>query len=695
MAESHVIALKFRPKTFSQVVGQEAITRTLSNAINSNTLHHAYLFAGARGVGKTTTARILAKSLNCINAPTTDPCGQCPACLDIANANSIYVVEIDAATHTGIDNVREVIITPAQFITPPGHFRVFIIDEVHQLSSHSFNSLLKIVEEPPPRVIFIMATTELQKVPDTILSRCQVFEFRTIQLNKITAELRRIADELGIKISDSALSTIARAGEGSMRDAESALDQVISFAGGDSPERASSGITDEDVSAALGLVSFETLNRTLRAVGEHDSREILAIVDDVVSRGFDLRNFCRDLMTHIRSLLVIKAVGIDTELAQMQRTEAESLTEFADLFSEYDLVRFFTLLSKAEQDIRLSSQPRFQLEIGLVKMAQAARLQSIEEAINRLAAIEASLTGGTGPSQLATPVPATRGPEFKVRPAPALDPRRAYTAPAPQPERKRVEQQTERAAPAGPGGYGARASQPAADPAAKRGAQAEDSVAVRAPQEPPRFMDDEPPIDEPVAPVPRQQSTSEGEAGLDTGIGESIKQALEARRKMILVSALDHAESIQADGDYLRVTYSKDNSLFKGKLEARDSRATVEEVCREIFGKKVVLLVSISGAESTAAPVMTTASTAVPAAVSTPASGTKPAVDAAPSGGRAGNGASIPAAAADRGVTTKAPTRISETTSNSSNEERPEDHHVVRALVEKFQGEVIEVIKPK
>jgi DNA polymerase-3 subunit gamma/tau len=295
----------------------------------------------------------------------------------------MLVTEIDAASNTSVDNVRQVIVTSSTFSPGVNQYRIFIIDEVHQLSGAAFNALLKTIEEPPPRVVFIMATTELQKVPDTILSRCQVFEFRTIPLSKIVAELKRIAAELGIKISDSALGTIARAGEGSMRDAESAFDQVISFAGAE--------VSDEDVSAALGLPGFETLRATVEAVADQDSQAILRIVDTIVTRGYDIRNFCREVMTYIRNLLVVKVAGFDQELTQMPQSEAEWTTRLADRFSDQDLIRFFSILSKTEQDIRLSSQPRFQLEIGLVKMAQAARLYPIEEAIDRMAAIEASL----------------------------------------------------------------------------------------------------------------------------------------------------------------------------------------------------------------------------------------------------------------------------------------------------------------
>src|ERR1051325_7742304 len=343
MSESQVIARKFRPKTFDQVVGQEAITRTLSNALTTGRLHHAYLFTGARGVGKTTTARIFAKALNCVKGVTTEPCGVCPSCREIATSSSMDVLEIDAASNTGVDNVREVIINSISIAPARDRYKIFIIDEVHMLSTSAFNALLKTLEEPPPRVVFIMATTELQKVPETILSRCQIFEFRTSTLKKIIGQLRHIADNLGVKISESALTMIARAGDGSMRDAESALDQVISFAG--------LKVADEDVSAALGLVDVETLNTTVRAIAEENPSRILRIVEEVVARGYDLRNFCREMLTHIRALLVIKISGFDPELVQLQPSEAEQLGQLADAFSEQDLIRFFSILTKTEQDI--------------------------------------------------------------------------------------------------------------------------------------------------------------------------------------------------------------------------------------------------------------------------------------------------------------------------------------------------------
>src|ERR1041384_849751 len=261
MSDSHVIARKFRPQSFDQVIGQESITRTLMNSIKSGRLHHAYLFTGARGVGKTTTARILAKALNCAKGITFEPCDECASCLDITASRSIDVQEIDAATYTKVEDTREVIINTIAISPARDRYKIFIIDEVHQLSSHSFNALLKTIEEPPPHVVFILATTDMQKVPETILSRCQIFEFRTLTLKNIVAQLRYIAEKEGVQIGEAGLLAIARAGEGSMRDAESALDQVISFSG--------SKIADEDGSPALGLVDIETLNRTLQGAASH------------------------------------------------------------------------------------------------------------------------------------------------------------------------------------------------------------------------------------------------------------------------------------------------------------------------------------------------------------------------------------------------------------------------------------------
>src|SRR6188474_583594 len=357
-----VIARKWRPQTFDEVTGQEPITRTLRNAIEHQRLHHAYVFSGARGVGKTTTARLLAKALNCHRSPqpTPTPCrtddpNQCPSCSEISERGSI-----------GFAPARD-------------RFKIFIIDEVHMLSPQSFNALLKTIEEPPDRVVFIMATTERHKVPETILSRCQQFEFRTIATAKILERLKLIAKSEKISIPDDALREIARTGEGSMRDAQSALDQVISFAG--------DKIKKEDVEVALGVAGADILKRIIDSIAENRPAEAIAAVDDIVMRGHDLRNFCRDLLAHFRDLLVTKVSG-NEELLEAAVCEPAELKRQAALFSESDLVRFFHSLAETETKLRAATQPRYQLEIGIVKLMELRGVESINEILQRLVTLE-------------------------------------------------------------------------------------------------------------------------------------------------------------------------------------------------------------------------------------------------------------------------------------------------------------------
>ncbi len=388
-----VIARKWRPQTFEEVTGQEAITRTLRNGVEHERLHHAYLFSGARGVGKTTTARLLAKALNChkTDKPNPVPCSPadaevCASCLEIAESRSIDVLEFDAASHTGVDDIREIIIESININPARDRYKVFIIDEVHMLSNSSFNALLKTLEEPPPNVAFIMATTELHKVPDTILSRCQEFDFRTIPVSKILERLKLIAKTEEIDISDEALREVARSGEGSMRDAQSNFDQVMSFSG--------EKIGVEDVMLALGIASAETLIRTAKAIAVNMPEEILKVVDDIVSRGQDLRNFCRDLLSFFRDLLIYKIAGGAENLLDTAILSQNELEDNAAPFSESDLIRFFNSLSETESKLREATQPRYVLEIGLIKLVEMRRVAPIEKILERLARLENSLANG-------------------------------------------------------------------------------------------------------------------------------------------------------------------------------------------------------------------------------------------------------------------------------------------------------------
>src|SRR5690349_3594261 len=395
-----VIARKWRPQTFDEVTGQEPITRTLRNAIEHQRLHHAYLFSGARGVGKTTSARLLAKALNCHKSPqpTPTPCrsddpDQCPSCREITESRSIDVQEIDAASNTGVDNVREAIIASVGIAPARDRYKIFIIDEVHMLSGAAFNALLKTLEEPPPRVVFIMATTEKHKVPETILSRCQQFEFRTIATAKILERLKLIAQSEQISVPDEALREIARSGEGSMRDAQSALDQVISFAG--------TKIKKEDVEMALGVAGADILTRIIDSIANNQPAAAITVVDDIVMRGHDLRNFCRDLLAHFRDLLVTKVSG-NEELLESAVCDIAELKRQAALFSESDLVRFFHSLAETETKLRAAAQPRYQLEIGVVKLMELRGVESINEILRRLTTLEAT-TQGDGSSTTRTP----------------------------------------------------------------------------------------------------------------------------------------------------------------------------------------------------------------------------------------------------------------------------------------------------
>jgi DNA polymerase III subunit gamma/tau len=409
-----VIARKWRPQTFDEVTGQEHITRTLKNAVEHERLHHAYLFSGARGVGKTTTARLLAKAVNCHKSdrPTPTPCrttdpDACPSCREIAEGRSIDVLEIDAASNTSVDNVRESIINTVGTHPARDRYKVFIIDEVHMLSGSAFNALLKTLEEPPSRVLFIMATTHAHKVPETILSRSQQFEFRTISAVKIAERLRLIADAEKIEVSDEALREVARAGEGSMRDAQSAFDQVISFSEGK--------IEAADVEAALGLAGSEMLSRVMRAVAGEKPAEALAVVEELSARGHELRNFCRDLLAHLRDLLVFKVAG-DSALADATESERRALQEEVRDFSESDLVRFFHSLTDTEARLRESAHPRYQLEVGLVKLVEMRRLAPLGRIVERLNALEEALRTGRAPAGGAGTPPAPSAPPSSSKP---------------------------------------------------------------------------------------------------------------------------------------------------------------------------------------------------------------------------------------------------------------------------------------
>lgn len=546
-----VIARKWRPQSFAEVTGQEPITRTLSNAIEHERLHHGYLFSGARGVGKTTTARLLAKALNCHKSsqPTASPCRTddpdvCPSCLEISESRSIDVQEIDAASNTQVENVREVIIGSIGFSPARDRYKIFIIDEVHMLSNNSFNALLKTIEEPPPRVVFIMATTEQHKVPETIRSRCQLFEFRTIATAKILDRLRHIADSEKISIPEDALREIARAGEGSMRDAQSAFDQVISFAG--------EKIKKEDVEMALGVAGADILLRVVEGIAQNQPATALQVVDDLVMRGHDLRNFCRDLLSHFRDLLIAKVSG-SNELLESAVCDRSELDQQAASFSEADLVRFFHSLSETETKLRTATHPRYQLEVGLVKLMEMRRLQPLSELIDRITALENSVRTGTPPTRSNSPSSAGNAP-----------PRSAT------------------------------GSSKAASSSAKAAFGSED---VTSP-----FITATPDVIKPapldltqMAPV---QAGPETISADETSEIERLKLALEKRRRKMLVIALEGARIARIDGDELYVEFAPDAKHLRDTLAKSDDVKVIREACLEVMGKEIGVRISVKDNEA-------------------------------------------------------------------------------------------------
>ena len=395
-----VLALRYRPQTFSDLVGQEAIARTLQNAIKKNRIWHAFLFAGPRGVGKTTTARILAKALNCSAAegPNPEPCGTCPSCREIAGGYSRDVPEIDGASNNSVEKAREIIET-AHYTPARDRFKIFLVDEVHMLSGGAFNALLKTLEEPPPHVKFIFATTEIHRIPDTILSRCQEFEFRAVTQRVVVDRLRHVVDDQGFEVAPEALAQIARFGQGSLRDALSALDQVIAAVDG--------AVTAEDVSEVIGVPNVQVCRRASAAIVEGDRRAVFEIVEELVSEGRDLKHFVTLLMHYLRDLTVVRVAPDRPDLLEWPQ-ERERLAEFADRFSEEDLLRSLDVLTRIEEGLRWSPEPRFHLEMALLRLVEMPRLAAFDRLLEQLdqsGVKTAAPKSGAGGSPAAKPAP--------------------------------------------------------------------------------------------------------------------------------------------------------------------------------------------------------------------------------------------------------------------------------------------------
>jgi len=408
-----VIARKYRPQTFAELISQEHVKTTLENAIAQQRIAHGYIFAGQRGTGKTTVARILARCLNCEKGPTSTPCGVCASCLEIAGGSGLDVIEIDAASNRGINEMRE-LRENVRFRPARDRYKVFIIDEAHQITSEAFNALLKTLEEPPEWVVFLLCTTESHKIPVTIASRCQQFSFRSVDFNELVARMEEIATKEGIDTDKETLSVLAQAGEGSVRDSLSALDQAIACCG--------NKLEASEVRALLGMFGLENLGQVSQALLAGDSQKMLEVVADLEANGRSLQHFARELARYVRNLLVLKIEGKFSKLVAASPGEQERMLAIAAQFREEDLTRYLKLTLDLFRDLQSSLQPRLHLEMGLLRLVYASRLQPIEEALASLGG------GGSAPAPKAPTTMAPKAP-------PVATPRQASAAPQATPVR--------------------------------------------------------------------------------------------------------------------------------------------------------------------------------------------------------------------------------------------------------------------
>jgi DNA polymerase III subunit gamma/tau len=437
-----VIARKWRPQNFSEVVGQSHVTRTLQNAIRSKRIAHAYLFSGARGVGKTSVARIMAKALNCERDLPATACNECSNCREITQGNAVDVIEIDGASNRGIDSIRELRET-VRYRPAKSRFKIYIIDEVHMLTAEAFNALLKTLEEPPEHVLFIFATTEPHKIPSTILSRCQRFDFRRIPTPQLVEHLRNIAGREDTKLSDSVLYAIAGEADGSMRDAQSLLEQILAFSGDD--------LGDEEILDVLGVVDRRSVHRVTEAILLGDVKQCLDVVGDLHRRGIDSRRFCQQLCEHFRNLLVL-ALGSGEAQMDLPDEEKESLKHAVSKTTTESLYLYFQMMLKGEEEIRRSTIPRITLEMLLLRLSQLPKLESLEKVMGKLSSLENRLAEASVPEDAARTVQDSFSkispPRVPVFAEPVIAPSAPEAPPPPQPEEPFIFEPPELIAPA-------------------------------------------------------------------------------------------------------------------------------------------------------------------------------------------------------------------------------------------------------
>jgi DNA polymerase-3 subunit gamma/tau len=534
-----VIARKYRPQTFAEIVGQQHVTRTLVNAIESNRVAHAYIFSGVRGVGKTTVARILAKALNCAKGSTAEPDGTCDSCREITAGTSLDVLEIDAASNRGIDQIRE-LREMVRYAPAASRYKVVILDEAHQLTDEASNALLKTLEEPPERVVFILATTRSEDLVETIKSRAQLFQFRSLTFQEISAQIERIVKAEKLKIDSGAVAVIARAAEGSLRDGLSLLEQAMAYAGDE--------ISDAQVRELLGVVAESVLDDLVGAIAAQSSERALGLVHRLLADGQNLQHFCREAIRHLRNLLVVRVCGADSELVAAPLDERTRLAQQAAQFGEEDLTRFFNILLETDEELRRQPDPRLHLELGLLRLINAQRLAPLEELL-------ADLRGEQRPAR-STPAAPAAPPR-----TPAATQTFSVSSSGAAAVRMAPEMETSTASP----------FSPAAPPANPARAASNSPV----PASPPRL-------------IARAAETAAG--GLGSAQLDAVKAALQSSR--LLSSFLEHATRSEIEAGEFRLFFSAENRTLTEMLP-REAMERLRTAVQEVVGQPLRVCVKL------------------------------------------------------------------------------------------------------
>jgi DNA polymerase III subunit gamma/tau len=562
-----VIARKWRPQTFADLVGQTHVTETLHNAIKNNRVAHAYIFSGARGVGKTTAARILAKALNCIKGPTPEPCGVCDSCKEIRAGTSLDVIEIDAASNRGIDQIRE-LREMVRYAPAAARHKVVILDEAHMLTGEASNALLKTLEEPPDRVIFVMATTQPEDLEDTIRSRSQHFHFRALTFLEISGRLEYIAKQEKLEIDEGALSVIARMAEGSMRDSLSLLEQARAYCG--------DKIGDNEVRELLGVVPEDALNELVEAIRTQSADRALTLVHTFQKEGRNLQHFCREAIRHMRNLLIARVSGADSDLIAATPDQRPALAKAAASFSEEDLTRYFQILLETDDDVRRKMDPRVHLEMGLLRLINAGRLAPLEELLAEAGGANGRTGGGSAarsaesdrapgsfPSRTASVGAAGNAPRSATGFGFASSIGGANTA-VPESIRHATDlaepkRTVSTARPPSAGALGAAAAAPAME-----------SVAA-------------------TTPATTNRRESQGQpavTGMSAEQMTEVKNAIQTQQKFI-GELLEHASRWELDGSELRIYFPSEKSSFAELLEGRETLEKMRTSSSKVLGRSV------------------------------------------------------------------------------------------------------------